>query len=1449
MQAAGVHAAIEVIEYDLDDEERNVRVRARVIFGPPGAQHVIVLARGPRGGHYVPYQRQHLAAYQAGERYVAFVRRDGLWHVDPARTAPHVRRHAAHLEPDAYGLLPQRTALGPLRVWAMALAGTAQELAEYAAEPEAQAHLARCPRLAREGVVAGAPEPAPICDREQRALAALERLGAARIAPPPVDEATSSTSPPQAAPHPVPLPSEPAAPPAPAPPAVVCVAPCPPPPPPQLPSGPGDGAPGGPGPAQPAPPAPPSGPAPPGGSGNSPSGPAQPAQPAPPPPPPPPPGPAPPAVPAPPPAGPAPPVPAGPQAAPAPPPAGPAPPAPAGPAVPGPGGVYSLAGYLPAIVQAANAALIAAPFTVGAIQPPAVGPPAVPPAPPAAPFFRPRAVYVGSIEPELGAFFAAATWIQVPAANSAAILNAECTCNMHRRYFPCAHHFLSREHPLVLGPGYQRYKWLSWMLALAPEIYLVEQVRGQLESGPLDGRQAFYRSEPLPGGGVLVELVGIGGGPSAILADVVGEERLFPTVLYTAAAPNRGSTIVLARLCYRDLILEEAYAEMVQEWQARPMRTLLVSTARGCVATAIGKAAALGFAGAGATLATVLGYAKASLAAALAWAHLTGTPAAAAILAALALAKPLALVVTGVGAGLILYHSLRNFIGPTLGPVSCAAELLSAGVAGSWSLVPVAMLTYVLGHTLRLMAIDLRPRAQHSVNEQAATDFLRYVPPAQADAIALMSTTMVTYAGDSQLTVAATTGLMRRYVLGQFVERRAMGHVMDAARGAATEMDALIAVKRAPEQPRLTGSSSLEERAEAQLKGTEPRTAPPKGVCWNWPHCCKIPKRKRRHKHRNYHLCAECLAAHPGMRGRGRRDARTAAVEQGVPFTGPVPLFDIRARPFMPPPGTAPVERDGAKFRTTLPPDQLFTGDNSKLAKVGVPVGFVHPAHMPAHQPFGIGTCVLGLLERTLTVNAPHSPAVGPVYAAWLNDALKGIPDGSVERMTDEAWLATQEREPELRRAMASLRQFGFDQDGRERHVGIFAKSEWVPGSERGGGDYGEMRLKESMKVRIIYTPHDVAHCCIGPWTRPLMHALSDAWGPDGHIFYAGCAKPDELNSWLQAAVPDIESGTTAVIATDFSRFETTKRDYMSVGRWAAFTAKWAHADADRDRVEEGWRSAKYRARGSDRVHKVHGVLPAHMTLSGEDGTSLKNSVDNAVILDMALTAAALGVNIDALDPTDPVVIRAREEHRLVVSGDDGLALVPTARLGPQYLRAVEAQVARAGLIIKTWSITRVPEVVFLGCRPYHCEDGRYRWGRTIGRAAYKHHVARQLKGDPWEWLHHVADAEARLLSHVPILGTMGAHVDRVLTAQKGRLKPLRAAQTRELRRGARWLRMVDGRGLKPSERGLAETAELYGLTVADLKGVEEELAEARWFPYALSHPAWDVIIPHDNSL
>lgn len=516
-------------------------------------------------------------------------------------------------------------------------------------------------------------------------------------------------------------------------------------------------------------------------------------------------------------------------------------------------------------------------------------------------------------------------------------------------------------------------------------------------------------------------------------------------------------------------------------------------------------------------------------------------------------------------------------------------------------------------------------------------------------------------------------------------------------------------------------------------------------------------------------MCDTCSVA---LGKRGYVTYCGSLVQQNVWVTGPGGLaypgmVNIAGETYPPkrskwekvsvPPGAVTYDPDLAKYsslafgdlpkrRVPFAPTQL--SGVSAVAKprwthtlCGIACSGMRPM-VSANNPYVKAKALLGrvFLER------PVGPwGSGPVDGIW-EWAEKFIPelvgDLSAPRMSDEDWLASM---PSRRRRALRRAQQVYATTGWKRAFAkfkAFVKTELLPGFSK--GPYDEPYRMTEMLDRLIQGPNDVGHVIAGPYLKPLVAKLKEAWGHDSALFY-GSACPEKLHAWLQRYVV----GEALYFWSDFSMFDCTHTDET----WA-FMEKlyWQSGIKDSDfwAVMRAWR----RPAGTIGPFRYQAST---MNASGRDDTALANGVLNGFATFLSACASYLEKPLAQLTVDD--VRECRKFITLSVCGDDTLGRVPIGTDRQSFERLMNYNLRLFGFVPKLCTSYRLEDCVYLGMRPYPTASG-WLWGKTIGRATYKlGWVIKKGDNDLMATMTGVADMHVKCSRHVPVLYDLAAKI------------------------------------------------------------------------------------------
>lgn len=346
------------------------------------------------------------------------------------------------------------------------------------------------------------------------------------------------------------------------------------------------------------------------------------------------------------------------------------------------------------------------------------------------------------------------------------------------------------------------------------------------------------------------------------------------------------------------------------------------------------------------------------------------------------------------------------------------------------------------------------------------------------------------------------------------------------------------------------------------------------------------------------------------------------------------------------------------------------------------------------------------------------------------------LPDFKATPMPFYAWLATCRAG---RRAAMLIAKERYDNGGWRKAYAkfkAFVKEEMLPDFTQVAGDTTSMR---AMVDRIIQAPHDVTHIIAGPVLKPLLGKLKELWGVNDPIFY-GSTVPEKLDQWLQR----LHAAQGTYFTCDYSMFDSTHSEQS----WRFLERLYQPSAAgvcDWHKVMDAWRKPV----GSIGPYTYEAPI---MNASGRADTALANAILNGLVMYVSTVAAYLSKPLEELSVAD--VSSCRDEVFISICGDDSLGRVPPMTVDQQnaFGRALTHNVSRFGFETKLQVLEELEDCVYLGNRPYPV-DGRYYWGRTVGRSTYKLGWVVDPRGrDLMAHITGVAAMHAKCSSHVPVL-------------------------------------------------------------------------------------------------
>lgn len=472
--------------------------------------------------------------------------------------------------------------------------------------------------------------------------------------------------------------------------------------------------------------------------------------------------------------------------------------------------------------------------------------------------------------------------------------------------------------------------------------------------------------------------------------------------------------------------------------------------------------------------------------------------------------------------------------------------------------------------------------------------------------------------------------------------------------------------------------------------------------------------------------------------------------------------------------------------------------------------------------------CAKALFCRVYRLPAMREWGRGPHQGVW-SKAREFIhlllPGFCADRMSVEDWLDTMpaRRRKPLAEAAASYARTGWCDHFSK--FSSFVKTEFLPGFAK----TGECSRLTNMVDRLIQGPHDATHVICGPYLKPLVKKLKTIWPSDGPIFYGSCG-PEALHHFAQVALVD---AAHQYFWCDFSMFDNTH----SLDSWAFLESLYRDAgisDPDFWRTMAAWKQPH----GSIGPLKY---LARVMNASGRDDTALANGILNGFAT--YLSACAAWLQVPVLELTLQQVSSCFGVIKLSVCGDDSIGSLPlvSEERMKRFAADMRLNISMFGFEAKLEHSTDISRAVYLGQRLYPV-DGKWFWGKTIGRAIYKMGWVLLPGGfhsrDPGAHITGIADMHCLCSSHVPVLCDL-------------------AEKIRDLRKGAKrtpvaldpdrpWEWPYSG-GCRYDASTISYVAEAYNSTPQEVLDVIHTIRGIDRLPAVVSHPLLDRMIVLDD--
>lgn len=189
---------------------------------------------------------------------------------------------------------------------------------------------------------------------------------------------------------------------------------------------------------------------------------------------------------------------------------------------------------------------------------------------------------------------------------------------------------------------------------------------------------------------------------------------------------------------------------------------------------------------------------------------------------------------------------------------------------------------------------------------------------------------------------------------------------------------------------------------------------------------------------------------------------------------------------------------------------------------------------------------------------------------------------------------------------------------------------------------------KSVVKPRFICCPDPAFLYTLGPYTHAQTKSLAKEFGPRDHLFYAGCATPEQLNEWMNFTIQELGSGMFVSLADDISAIDSCHNEESMKFHTHVRRRQFNNLPEYIERhflAEEHLRIriGPYRLE----VDYVNG--------SGVSDTSYKNSLLCLLIRLIAVAHAARDLSTMEEGEVVPFIEAVRKLIYSTASGDDGL--------------------------------------------------------------------------------------------------------------------------------------------------------------------------------------------------
>lgn len=248
-----------------------------------------------------------------------------------------------------------------------------------------------------------------------------------------------------------------------------------------------------------------------------------------------------------------------------------------------------------------------------------------------------------------------------------------------------------------------------------------------------------------------------------------------------------------------------------------------------------------------------------------------------------------------------------------------------------------------------------------------------------------------------------------------------------------------------------------------------------------------------------------------------------------------------------------------------------------------------------------------------------------------------------------------------------------------------------------------EKTFKSEEKPRCICNPDPMVLATLGRYTHPQTKWLAWRFSKKDHLFYAGCAKPADLNFWLNWTLSELHQPITLVddISAMDANHSALSFDFHRKVRDIQFP--WLN-----DQISNMYDAIQL-------LYLRIGPVICHaenVNASGVPDTSYKNSLICIIIRLLAIAYAVMEEGEDIIKISIDII----PQIYLAAAGDDGLTrLCRTLRgvdvLSPLFIDRYRFYWSLAGFGVKAFVMpeTRWRMATFLGCRPVWAGE-EYEW-------------------------------------------------------------------------------------------------------------------------------------------